>query len=202
MIGVPDYDTYVAHRRANHPDQPIMTYVEFFRERQQAREQARGDREPLPARALRERQYARSGEDQRAPDERYAERERDARGVSAQQGNAREGDRREHAQGEQVDERLREDRARDDREQAAVGPLEATSEHDHARGQGIEIHFLQDRQSVLVRHAQIEQKDVGLQLSQQLDALRAVLCFSDNGDVFVRLEELAQAITEDGVVIG
>ncbi len=37
MIGVPDYDTYVAHRRANHPDQPIMTYVEFFRERQQAR---------------------------------------------------------------------------------------------------------------------------------------------------------------------
>ena len=37
MIGVPDYETYVAHRRANHPDEPIMTYVEFFRERQQAR---------------------------------------------------------------------------------------------------------------------------------------------------------------------
>jgi uncharacterized short protein YbdD (DUF466 family) len=37
MIGVPDYETYVAHRRANHPDDPIMTYVEFFRERQQAR---------------------------------------------------------------------------------------------------------------------------------------------------------------------
>ena len=37
MIGVPDYETYVAHRRANHPDQPIMTYVEFFRERQEAR---------------------------------------------------------------------------------------------------------------------------------------------------------------------
>jgi uncharacterized short protein YbdD (DUF466 family) len=37
MIGVPDYEAYVAHRRANHPDQPIMTYVEFFRERQQAR---------------------------------------------------------------------------------------------------------------------------------------------------------------------
>jgi uncharacterized short protein YbdD (DUF466 family) len=34
---IPDYDTYVAHRRANHPNQPIMTYVEFFRERQQAR---------------------------------------------------------------------------------------------------------------------------------------------------------------------
>ena len=37
MIGVPDYETYVAHRLANHPDQPIMTYVEFFRERQEAR---------------------------------------------------------------------------------------------------------------------------------------------------------------------
>jgi uncharacterized short protein YbdD (DUF466 family) len=37
MIGVPDYETYVAHRRTNHPNQPIMTYVEFFRERQQSR---------------------------------------------------------------------------------------------------------------------------------------------------------------------
>ena len=54
--------------------------------------------------------------------------------MAPQQGNAREGDRREHAQGEQVDERLREDRARDHRQQAPVGPLEATSEHDHARG--------------------------------------------------------------------
>ena len=37
MVGVPDYQTYVAHRRGNHPDQPIMTYEEFFRERQEAR---------------------------------------------------------------------------------------------------------------------------------------------------------------------
>jgi uncharacterized short protein YbdD (DUF466 family) len=37
MIGVPDYETYVAHRRANHPQEPIMTYIEFFRERQDAR---------------------------------------------------------------------------------------------------------------------------------------------------------------------
>ncbi len=44
MIGVPDYGTYVAHRLANHPDQPIMTYVEFFRERQQARYAARKNR--------------------------------------------------------------------------------------------------------------------------------------------------------------
>ena len=37
MIGVPDYETYVAHRRENHPEEPIMTYGEFFRERQHAR---------------------------------------------------------------------------------------------------------------------------------------------------------------------
>jgi len=37
MIGVPDYETYVAHRQAKDADQPIMTYEEFFRERQQAR---------------------------------------------------------------------------------------------------------------------------------------------------------------------
>jgi uncharacterized short protein YbdD (DUF466 family) len=37
MVGVPDYETYVVHRRENHPGLPIMTYEEFFRERQEAR---------------------------------------------------------------------------------------------------------------------------------------------------------------------
>ena len=37
MIGVPDYDTYVAHMHEAHPGQPVMTYAEFFRERQAAR---------------------------------------------------------------------------------------------------------------------------------------------------------------------
>ena len=37
MVGIPDYDTYVAHVTANHPDTPVMTYQEFFRERQEAR---------------------------------------------------------------------------------------------------------------------------------------------------------------------
>jgi len=36
MVGIPDYDTYVAHRRTTHPGQPVMTPVEFFRERQQS----------------------------------------------------------------------------------------------------------------------------------------------------------------------
>jgi uncharacterized short protein YbdD (DUF466 family) len=37
MVGVPDYQTYVTHRQTTHPGQPVMTYVEFFRERQDAR---------------------------------------------------------------------------------------------------------------------------------------------------------------------
>ena len=34
MVGIPDYDNYVRHRQANHPDLPVMSYEEFFRERQ------------------------------------------------------------------------------------------------------------------------------------------------------------------------
>ena len=37
MVGIPDYETYVEHRRKFHPGEPIMTYEEFFRERQEAR---------------------------------------------------------------------------------------------------------------------------------------------------------------------
>jgi uncharacterized short protein YbdD (DUF466 family) len=37
MIGIPDYQTYLEHRRAFHPHDPVMTYEEFFRERQDAR---------------------------------------------------------------------------------------------------------------------------------------------------------------------
>ncbi|VTR25362.1 Uncharacterized small protein [Serratia fonticola] len=36
LVGVPDYDTYVQHMKDNHPDKPVMTYKEFFRERQDA----------------------------------------------------------------------------------------------------------------------------------------------------------------------
>ena len=37
MIGLPDYRTYVEHRREHHPGQPVMSYEAFFRERQAAR---------------------------------------------------------------------------------------------------------------------------------------------------------------------
>ncbi len=37
MVGIPDYETYLEHRRTMHPGEPVMTYEEFFRERQDAR---------------------------------------------------------------------------------------------------------------------------------------------------------------------
>ena len=37
MIGIPDYETYLEHRRLKHPGEPVMTYEEFFCERQDAR---------------------------------------------------------------------------------------------------------------------------------------------------------------------
>ena len=37
MVGVPDYDVYAAHRRAEHPGEPVMTRAEFHRERTERR---------------------------------------------------------------------------------------------------------------------------------------------------------------------
>ena len=37
MVGLPEYDTYLAHMEREHPDNTAMTYEEFFRERQEAR---------------------------------------------------------------------------------------------------------------------------------------------------------------------
>ena len=37
MVGLPDYQTYVAHMESTHPDRAPMSYEEFFRERQEAR---------------------------------------------------------------------------------------------------------------------------------------------------------------------
>jgi uncharacterized short protein YbdD (DUF466 family) len=37
MVGIPDYEVYVEHRRKAHPEEPIMTYEQFFIERRNAR---------------------------------------------------------------------------------------------------------------------------------------------------------------------
>ena len=44
MVGLPEYDTYVAHMEQTHPGEPMMSYEEFFRERQEARYGGAGKR--------------------------------------------------------------------------------------------------------------------------------------------------------------
>jgi len=44
LIGVPDYDTYVAHMRLHHPEREVMSYPQFFDERMRARYRAGGGR--------------------------------------------------------------------------------------------------------------------------------------------------------------
>ena len=42
VAGVPDYDAYVAHLRASHPERTAPTRAEFFAERQEARYRSGG----------------------------------------------------------------------------------------------------------------------------------------------------------------
>ena len=44
IAGIPDYDTYVAHVRAHHPERAIPSEAEFFADRQEARYRAGGGR--------------------------------------------------------------------------------------------------------------------------------------------------------------
>lgn len=42
LVGVPCYETYVAHMKAHHPGEPIKTRKKFFCEAQDARYNAKG----------------------------------------------------------------------------------------------------------------------------------------------------------------
>ncbi|HEY0230283.1 MAG TPA: YbdD/YjiX family protein [Dokdonella sp.] len=44
IIGVPDYENYLAHLRAHHPERALPSYAEFFNERQEARYKGGGGR--------------------------------------------------------------------------------------------------------------------------------------------------------------
>jgi uncharacterized short protein YbdD (DUF466 family) len=37
LVGIPDYDRYVEHCRATHPDLPVMSFDDFLRDRMNAR---------------------------------------------------------------------------------------------------------------------------------------------------------------------
>jgi hypothetical protein len=75
-------------------------------------------------------------------------------------------------------------------------------ENNDARRQRIEIHFLEDGEAVFIGHAQIEKKNIGLQFGEHLDALRAILSFSDDSDFIIGIEKFPEAIAKDSVVIG
>lgn len=42
MVGLPDYDAYLTHMEATHPEQAPMSYEEFFKERLEARYGSKG----------------------------------------------------------------------------------------------------------------------------------------------------------------
>ncbi|WP_066700980.1 YbdD/YjiX family protein [Sphingobium amiense] len=42
MVGLPDYDAYVAHMAAHHPDRQPMDRTAFFRDRQEAKYGGKG----------------------------------------------------------------------------------------------------------------------------------------------------------------
>ena len=42
LVGIPNYEHYVQHMQLKHPDSPVMSYEDFFRERQQARYAGKG----------------------------------------------------------------------------------------------------------------------------------------------------------------
>jgi uncharacterized short protein YbdD (DUF466 family) len=42
MVGLPDYEAYQQHHQTHHPEKPLMTYQQFYRERQEARFGAKG----------------------------------------------------------------------------------------------------------------------------------------------------------------
>jgi len=44
IIGVPDYERYVAHVREHHPDEPVLSRDAFMRERLAARYERPGAR--------------------------------------------------------------------------------------------------------------------------------------------------------------
>ncbi len=43
IVGVPDYDTYVAHRRQSYPDKPVMSRAKFYKNRAENRLEGSGE---------------------------------------------------------------------------------------------------------------------------------------------------------------
>jgi hypothetical protein len=74
-------------------------------------------------------------------------------------------------------------------------------EDDYAGAQCVKIHFFEHAEAVFFGHAQIEEKNIRLELRQHLDAFDAVAGFADDLHVVGAFEQLAEAVAEDSVVV-
>ncbi len=43
MVGLPDYEAYVAHRQQHHPEEPFLSQEDFLRELQKRRYAGKGN---------------------------------------------------------------------------------------------------------------------------------------------------------------
>src|SRR4029077_2882527 len=76
------------------------------------------------------------------------------------------------------------------------------SEHDHAGGQRIEIDFLEYSEAIFIGHAEIQQQNIRLELRQHANTFVAVGSLTDNGDIVFAIQQLAQAVAENHVIVG
>ena len=74
-------------------------------------------------------------------------------------------------------------------------------EHDDACRKSVEVDFLEDGKAVFIGHAQIKEQNFWFEFGEELDALGAILRFTDNSNVFVGIEKFAETVAKDRVVV-
>ena len=74
-------------------------------------------------------------------------------------------------------------------------------EYDDAGRDGIEINFFKHGETIFIGHAKIEEQDIGFKFGEELDAFGTVLRFADDSDFFVAIEQFAQAVAKNRVVV-
>ena len=82
-----------------------------------------------------------------------------------------------------------------------IAVIFGSCEDNDASWELLEIDFFENGEAVFVRHAQVEEEDIGHELAQHLDAIVPIGSLADDDDCIVAVEELAQTFTEDEVVV-
>jgi len=75
-------------------------------------------------------------------------------------------------------------------------------EDDDAGGQLIEIDFFEDGESVFIRQCRKSSRRIsGLSLASSLIQFSTILRFADDDHFFIAIEEFAQAVAEDRMIV-